>query len=532
MHSSCDWKFKNENKTSRSANCRGSCNHSSIYTDTLKTEAQQRRRKIAEEIVISKRPLTAASSSRYLEDHGSSNDSFIYHTYRNTRDVNITTARNIIALRSDLRTVENYEKRWQFQQEHEDYDKFRNNRGIKNIGNTCYMNSSLQILLHTYPLMDLFQHYNLHCKNIITNADLQEGTITEAFLNLIMDYFDSDYALPNSSNIKSIDPKPFKTLMDKKSHVFHGHKQHDAHEFLCVFFDLLQKEEEYSMEKMKITDYERVRKRNDDTNDENHMITKIAKIFCGKLVSKLECTACHKIRSCSNEFYDLSIPIAHQPFYSSPVKEREKNSEANIMSNTMNRLSFRIKTEEKKNERSRTYQSDKSTNATTTLEQCLQNFFREEILEEKIMCGRCRKCTEHTKTLQISKFPTVLIIHFKRFDSATSSSRSCKLNTPVYFPLENLNLSNFAGVEEKTASLLSRGYGHDSFCENNGLVLYDCYAICNHTGSSNYGHYTANCLDAKRQRWYNFDDEKVGKLENETHPSDYDSPYILFYKRK
>ena len=39
--------------------------------------------------------------------------------------------------------------------------------------------------------------------------------------------------------------------------------------------------------------------------------------------------------------------------------------------------------------------------------------------------------------------------------------------------------------------------------------LYDLYAVSNHYGSMNGGHYTAFCTNPIYNRWFEFDDESV-----------------------
>ena len=61
-------------------------------------------------------------------------------------------------------------------------------------------------------------------------------------------------------------------------------------------------------------------------------------------------------------------------------------------------------------------------------------------------------------------------------------------------------------------------------------VLYDLYAVSNHFGSLNGGHYTATCLNPIHDKWYYFDDSRV----QPAHRSQIVSPagYILFYRRR
>jgi ubiquitin C-terminal hydrolase len=62
-------------------------------------------------------------------------------------------------------------------------------------------------------------------------------------------------------------------------------------------------------------------------------------------------------------------------------------------------------------------------------------------------------------------------------------------------------------------------------------VLYDLYAISNHFGSLNGGHYTAYCKNSLDQEWYNFDDSSVSKVIDEQRVIT-PAAYLLFYRRR
>uniref|UniRef100_A0A3Q2PZA6 ubiquitinyl hydrolase 1 n=1 Tax=Fundulus heteroclitus TaxID=8078 RepID=A0A3Q2PZA6_FUNHE len=118
-----------------------------------------------------------------------------------------------------------------------------------------------------------------------------------------------------------------------------------------------------------------------------------------------------------------------------------------------------------------------------SLQECLDLFSQEEKLdkENSPMCERCNRRTECTKRLSIQRFPQVIVI-LNRF--TTSRWSISKSTVYVSFPLKNLDLGPYGPVD----------------C---GPVLYDLYAICNHAGTVNMGHYTACCLDENGWCFYN-----------------------------
>ena len=60
--------------------------------------------------------------------------------------------------------------------------------------------------------------------------------------------------------------------------------------------------------------------------------------------------------------------------------------------------------------------------------------------------------------------------------------------------------------------------------------MYDLYAVCNHTGNMNSGHYTAFCRNHRDSQWYCYDDTQVNPIsENEVVTK---GAYMLFYSRR
>lgn len=60
--------------------------------------------------------------------------------------------------------------------------------------------------------------------------------------------------------------------------------------------------------------------------------------------------------------------------------------------------------------------------------------------------------------------------------------------------------------------------------------IYDLYAVSNHFGSLNGGHYTAFCQNPIDKRWYEFDDSSVSSMSASGAVSK--SAYVLFYRRR
>uniref|UniRef100_A0A8C2Z212 ubiquitinyl hydrolase 1 n=1 Tax=Cyclopterus lumpus TaxID=8103 RepID=A0A8C2Z212_CYCLU len=186
-------------------------------------------------------------------------------------------------------------------------------------------------------------------------------------------------------------------------------------------------------------------------------------LFSGQLRSSLHCSVCSHYSNTFDVFCDLSLPIPKR-----------------------------------------------SSVGAVTLRECLDLFSQEEELDKdnSPMCERCNRHTECTKRLSIQKFPQVIVIHLNRF--TTSRWSISKSTVYVSFPLTDLDLGLFISMYVPT-----------------GPVLYDLYAICNHAGTVNMGHYTACCSDDNGWCFYN-DSSVTPVSENQLQTN---QAYVLFYQR-
>lgn len=116
--------------------------------------------------------------------------------------------------------------------------------------------------------------------------------------------------------------------------------------------------------------------------------------------------------------------------------------------------------------------------------------------------------------MEIYNAPDYLIVHLKRFSHSRGMWGGRKVNDLITFPLDNLDMSTYI-LKNST---------------ENKKIVYDLYAVSNHFGSLDGGHYTAFCKNPVLEKWYNFDDNDVGSLS----PSEVNTKaaYVLFYKKR
>ncbi|XP_005808731.1 ubiquitin carboxyl-terminal hydrolase 21-like [Xiphophorus maculatus] len=332
--------------------------------------------------------------------------------------------------------------------------------GLRNIGNTCFLNAVVQCLSHTcvlrnYCLLKSYKHEKF---------SKEEAKLMESFSQVLSGLWD----VREGDTV--VNPRQFYSVFKAAVPYFNGYSQQDAQEFLRFLLDKLHTEinrRPYVKRTGKEPQQQYVRFR--ISEEANAMWKKhlerddsiIVDLFSGQLRSSLHCSVCSHYSNTFDVFCDLSLPIP-------------KRSSAGEV----------------------------------TLQECLDLFSQEEKLdkENSPMCERCNRRTECTKRLSIQRFPQVIVIHLNRF--TTSRWSISKSTVYVSFPLKNLDLAPYGPVD----------------C---GPVLYDLYAICNHAGTVNMGHYTACCLDQSGWCFYN-DSSATSITESQLQTN---QAYVLFYQR-
>ncbi|XP_066239497.1 ubiquitin carboxyl-terminal hydrolase 31 isoform X1 [Saccopteryx leptura] len=171
---------------------------------------------------------------------------------------------------------------------------------------------------------------------------------------------------------------------------------------------------------------------------------------------------------------------------------------------------------------------------TCTLSQCFQLYTKEERLapDDAWRCPHCKQLQQGSITLSLWTLPDVLIIHLKRFRQ--EGDRRMKLQNMVRFPLTGLDMTPHVVKRSQSSwSLPShwspwrRPYGLGRDPED---YIYDLYAVCNHHGTMQGGHYTAYCKNSVDGLWYCFDDSEVQQLSEDEVCTQ--TAYILFYQRR
>jgi hypothetical protein len=106
--------------------------------------------------------------------------------------------------------------------------------GLDNLGNTCYLNASLQALLHTEPLVEYFMSQS-YLRDINSSSKFgYGGRLAMSFGKLVEELY--------RSNRRSISPRHFINDLAAIRQQFSGNQQHDAQELLAFLLDGLSED--------------------------------------------------------------------------------------------------------------------------------------------------------------------------------------------------------------------------------------------------------------------------------------------------
>ena len=342
--------------------------------------------------------------------------------------------------------------------------------GLSNLGNTCFLNSCVQLLNYTYEL-----------GNISFNCKIQD-TKKSNDQNVFCDWQElRDFMMDIRGKISTpiVTPGKFvKTIHDvaqiKGRDLFTGWAQNDLPEFLLFMIECMHNSMkrsvnidvrgsiESSVDDLALQCYTMLK-----TEYARGEYSEISNIFYGVYVSRLfnpDSNILHSNKPESYSMIDLPIPVH------------------NRMENDINPIS---------------------------LIDCFDIFVADELLSgwfnEKTNCSESVK-----KNIAFWSFPTILIIVLKRY-SPDGRHKNISL---VDFPLDNLDLSKYV-----------IGYKASSY-------KYKLFGVANHMGGISGGHYTA-FAQPNGDKWYCFNDSNVCEIPNKSLKNVIvsSSAYCLFYRK-
>ncbi|GBP18137.1 Ubiquitin carboxyl-terminal hydrolase nonstop [Eumeta japonica] len=345
-------------------------------------------------------------------------------------------------------------------------------RGLQNLGSTCFMNCIVQVedglpedrtLIHTPLLRDYFLGEKHKCKS------QGSGKCLVCEVSKLFQEFYSGERTP------LILHRLLHLIWTHARHLA-GYEQQDAHEFFIATLDVLHRK----MQTVKSTRVLGVLKLPTETHPTTSCDTQsyskwhcmngvedsekkenggtrcnciIDQIFTGGLQSDVVCTACSGVSTTIDPFWDISLDVA----------------------------------------------------GPGSLQACLERFTRAEHLGSgaKIKCSNCRAYRESTKQLTLETLPIVASFHLKRFEHSSQIDR--KISTFVSFPAE-LDMTPFMSSHRRAVDAgADNNNAPEGVFEDN---RYSLFAVVNHLGSLDAGHYTAYVRQMKGS-WFKCDDHMI-----------------------
>ena len=341
--------------------------------------------------------------------------------------------------------------------------------GLNNLGNTCFMNATLQCLVYLPTFSQCAMDKGLSQTRSANGGKFAVGQ--KMFLQL-RSLIRKLHGVGSNKPHSSMTPRAIADLIislgsDGRKARFRLGRQEDAHEFLVHLLDAMKEGElrAAGIDSRRSGWRDRLPiPRLDET-------TLIHRIFGGYLRSQVVCPSCGYCSNTYDPFFDLDLEV-----------------------------------------------SKKRVNCILT---AISEFTRKEKLDvdNRWRCSKCKKYVCPTKQLSVFRPPLTLCIQFKRFSFNSfggghrgkySSGGGGKINKPIQFP-SKLNLP------------LSDGRKCD----------YNLTGVVSHIGgSSSSGHYTAFVKRPSHTKsaWFHMDDSYAQEVSEKAVLSNQNA-YVLFYSR-
>ena len=413
--------------------------------------------------------------------------------------------------------------------------------GLTNLGNTCYMNATLQCLFST----DILNYYikcmkfKKHLENgiiqievdkykdilklnpHITIEDLIEfikskkSMLKDKFKNSLTYSLYQVFTLMWNVNC-IVKPKKLKNTISEYCPKFKGYNQHDSEELLYALFDRIHDETKTNIKikKFKVNDdvseyykqkkdlLKKIKKSNssEDSNKELY-INELNMLIINNYEKDIIISSIDYWKNYLQNNYSI-ISTIFTGLFTSEVRCKNCNN-YNINFETFNILELSL--------------YDNDDNLLTNLDDCIKNFCVPEEVEN-YKCDKCNTVTIALKKISIFQPPPKLVIQLKRFNSnkknksIISRLNGGKINDFIDYPLNDLSL---VSAQNDIKPLTDK---------------YNLYATINHSGGLNGGHYVANCKNIIDKNWYHFDDSSVSYI-NDINDVITNSTYILFYEK-
>ena len=362
--------------------------------------------------------------------------------------------------------------------------------GLNNLGFTCYLNSILQCLNQTEPLVNYFLSEEgiskINNNNLINDSLLFQ--LSPTYLEVVNNLWD----IKNNNNTYT--PLNFYSKLSEMNNNFILNKPNDSKDLLKFIFNQFHKElNTKNTKKSKLInnnnkkdefeEYDRIKTFNSFlVNFTNNNCSIISNNFYGITEINRECI------KCKNFFMNQGImmnPIIYDykiydmlTFPLDEVKKMKMNNTKNI-ENT----------------------------SEITIYDCFDYYQNKKFdNEKKAFCKRCNQSTEFIIKNKLFNAPNILIIILNR-GKGNSYKIKIELN-------EKLDLTDYIIFKQNK-------------------VIYYLYGVVTHLGKNkDEGHFIASGKNLINNLWYKYDDSSISKINNvQKDVLKFATPYILFFQK-
>jgi len=269
--------------------------------------------------------------------------------------------------------------------------------GLRNLGNTCFINSSLQCLSATIPLTDYFLGYDYRSEINKENFLGTGGELVRTYAELTQRMW--------MGNRSVVEPLNFKKQLSTFAPQFSGGHQHDSQELLSFLLDGIHEDLNRVKTRPSIED-----KDCDGTQDELDAIdawknylkrnkSLVVDLFQGQLRNTCKCLECGHMNIRFEPFMYLSLPV---------------NDECK------------------------------------SLDDCIDLYVEQETLvgTDQWYCEKCKKHVDSTKKTDLWILPPILIVHLKRFKYDDYGKAGSKNDQPISYPVSQWDLKHHVKSEK------------------------------------------------------------------------------------
>ena len=311
-------------------------------------------------------------------------------------------------------------------------EKYKNRglTGLANLGNTCYINSTMQVLSHCYIFNELLEKIDINSIN-----DNNDSMLLLEWKNLKDLMWSKNCTIAPNRYIENIQ----KISKSKNLELFSGFAQNDLPEFLMFIIDCFHN----SLKRQVKISISGKAKNNTDLLAKN----------CYKMIKEL-------YSETYSELLDLFYGI-----HFSCIESKNTGEQISIKPEPYCLLSLSI--------------PDNTNNC--TLYDCFEHYIIKELLDgtNSYYNEKTNKKEDVYKYLNFWNFPNILIIDLKRFNNFNK-----KINTNIDFPIKDLDLRKYVcGYDKET-------YIYDLFgVTNSGGCLGGHYTSFVKNANNNWYHF-------------------------------------------